>query len=130
MTKAIELASYLDEYHEGHEVEGTSIFTRSADELRRLAAVEQELADLKAAMGKARDIGFSEGTIAALACVQAQDQQVLWKEIVIANGRDKLFEHAIKNDGDWRWAGFHQYAEQSFGKEFTKEAKRKAKAKP
>jgi hypothetical protein len=72
----------------------------------------------------ARDEGFNMGTIAALACVRAQDSAVLWGEIVRAAGTQEVLRHALRNESDWAWGGFDRYAVTELGQQEVTEARR------
>lgn len=76
----------------------------------------------------ARDEGFTMGTIAALACVRAQDSGVLWGEIVRAAGTQAILRHALTNEGDWTWGGFDYYAVAELGQEEVTKARRAVSA--
>lgn len=63
-----------------------------------------------------RDWGFNAGVCASLAHVRAQDNGVLWREIVHACGKDELFQYAAHVEPEeWKLAGFDYYAKTEFG---------------
>jgi hypothetical protein len=72
--------------------------------------------------------GFNAGTIAALACVHAQDCGVLWGEIVRAAGTQQILIHALSNEGDWEWGGFAHYANHELGRAEVAKARRVVRA--
>jgi hypothetical protein len=72
----------------------------------------------------ARNDGFNMGTIAALACTFAQGAETLWGEIVRAAGTQDVLRHALTNDGDWEWGGFHRLAVAELGQREVSKARR------
>lgn len=64
----------------------------------------------------ARDEGFNAGTIAALAVVRIMDCGTAWGEIVRAAGTQGVLRHALRNEDDWKWAGFDHYAINELGR--------------
>jgi len=75
----------------------------------------------------ARNDGFNSGTIAALACVTAQDSSVLWGEIVRAAGTQQILVHALTHEGDWEWGGFSKYVKTELPRGSLAAAKRAIK---
>jgi hypothetical protein len=72
--------------------------------------------------------GLNAGTIAALACVRAQDCEVLWGEIVRAAGPQEILIHALTHEGDWEWGGFSHYANRVLGTAEVAKARRVVRA--
>lgn len=64
-----------------------------------------------------QDFGFNAGTIAALAVLTSFDQETIWCEVLRAAGIQKVMEHALREEGDWQWAGLEKYAARNFPKE-------------
>lgn len=72
----------------------------------------------------ARDEGFNAGIVAALAVVKVMDCGVTWAEIVRAAGTQQVLRHALREEGDWEWAGFQRYAVAELGREEVAKARR------
>jgi hypothetical protein len=72
--------------------------------------VEAQVTTTQAALDDARDVGFTMGTIAALAVIYGADNPVTWAEVLRCAGVQKVLRHALTHEGDWEWGGFAKYA--------------------
>lgn len=84
-------------------------------------------AEFEAALKAARNDGFNSGTVAALGVITAHGDGVIWAEVVQAAGMREVVRHAKKNQGDWAWAGFKQFARAELGADVVRNALSKAK---